>query len=137
MQTEASSGDFTVSSGSITVASGLTTVQAGLGFTSTLQPMKLDLANLGLATTKKIPKVIIDLFKTMHGKIGTTTSNVTPIVYRNAGDTTNDEFPLKTGFITHSPRGGYNRDGDIVIVQDKPVPMTILSLTFDIGAIAD
>ena len=129
--------DKTVASGSITLDTAASVVQIGLGYDSTLQPMRLDLANLGLATTKKIPKVIVDFYKTMYGKIGTTTSNVTPIVYRNASDITNDEFPLYTGHRPHVPRGGYNRNGDIVIVQDKPAPMTILSLTFDIGAYND
>lgn len=124
-------------SGEITLDTAASVVQWGLAYTPVLIPMRLDLANLGLATTKKIPRVIVDLYKTMYGNIGTTEANVTPIVYRDAGDTTNAEFPLKTGHITHSPRGGYNRDGDIVITQDKPAPMTVLSLTFDIGAAND
>lgn len=111
--------------------------QVGLAYDPILIPMRLDLEGLGLATTKKIPRVIIDLYKTMYGNCGTTEANVTPLVYRDASDTTNDEFPLHTGFVTHAPRGGYNRNGDIVITQDKPAPMTVLSLTFDIGAYND
>lgn len=131
----ASTGVITLKlAGETTTAS---VIQYGLPYTPILIPMKLDLFNLGLATTKKITDVIVDLYKTMYGNIGTTEANVTPIVYRNAGDTTNVEFPLKTGYIKHSPRGGYNRDGDIVITQDKPAPMTILSLTFDIGVAGD
>jgi hypothetical protein len=113
-------------------ATNASKVQYGLPFTSTLKPMRLNLADLGLAVTKKIPKVIIDLYKTMHGKCGTTTSNTTPLVYRNAGDT-GTEFPMHTGYVKHAPRGGYTREGDIVVMQDKPAPMTVLSLTFDVG----
>ncbi len=129
--------DATVSGGVITLKLATVTTQAskaqiGLPYTSTLKPMRLSLSGLGLAPTQKIPSLRIDLFKTMHGKIGTTTDNATPIVYRNAG-ATGTEFPMFSDHTRHAPRGGFSHDGDIVVVQDKPVPMTVLSLTLRLG----
>jgi hypothetical protein len=137
-QTEGTAGDFTVTSGDITVPSGLSKVQAGLAYTSTLKPMKLDLGGLGLATTKKITKAIISLYKTMGGEAGTSTAtnDIDSLVYLDEGDT-GTEFPLTTNDIEMTIPSGYERAGDIIIRQTDPLPMTVLALTLDLGAAND
>ena len=129
-QTEGTASDFTVNaSGEITVPSGLTKVQAGLGYTSTLKPMKLNIADLGLATTKKISKAIVNFYKTIGGTVGTTTSNQQSIpTGTSALFTGHKEIPMP---------GGYSKTGDIIVQQTGPLPMTVLSLTLDVGASND
>ena len=129
-------GLFTVSNGSITVLTSVFSYTVGLPFESTLQPMKLDLSNLGLATTKKVSKVILSLNKTVGGKIGVNAQNLDSIVYRDAG-ADSEEFPYFTGDVEQTMPGGYSRSGDVMIKQDEPYPMTILAFTFDVGAAND
>lgn len=126
-------GLYTVSGGSVTVLSSVLSYSVGLAYESTLQPMKLDIAGLGLATTKKIAKVIVSLNKTVRGKIGTDAQNLDNIKYRDAGRT-GDEFPYATGDFEQTLPGGYGRSGDVMVKQTDPYPMTVLSFTFDIGA---
>ena len=130
-------GVFTVSSGAITVPSAVyTEYNIGMRYDSTVQPMKLDLQGTGLSVTKKLNRVVISLHDTIGGKIGPSTSNLDSIVYRRAGES-GDEFPYFTGDLEISLPGGYSRQGDIVVRQDQPLPMTVLSLTLDVGAAND
>jgi hypothetical protein len=130
--TEATAGDFTVNgSGQITLPASGTTVQIGLGYTSTLKPMKLDIANLGLGTTKKISRAILNLYNTIGGEVGTTTSNVQSI------STLTGTAALFAGEVEVPMPGGYSRTGDIIVRQTGPLPMTVLSLTLDVGASND
>ena len=130
-------GYFTVSSAAITVPSAIyTEYKVGMSYDSTVQPMKLDLEGTGLSVTKKLNRAVISLHNTIGGKIGPSTSNLSSIVYRKAGES-GEEFPYFTGDLEISLPGGYSRQGDIVIRQDQPLPMTVLSLTLDVGAAND
>lgn len=129
-------GLFTVSSGAITVPSSVYTEHnVGLGYNSTVQPMKLDLRGTGLSVTKKINRAIVSLHETIGGKIGPDINNLNSIVYRQGS--TGEEFPYFTGDLEISLAGGYSRQGNIVVRQDRPLPMTVLALTVDVGASAD
>lgn len=130
-------GLFTVSNGTITVPFAVyTEYNIGMGYNSTIQPMKVDLQGTGLSVTKKINRVVISLHNTIGGQIGPDTSNLDNIVYRKAG-ASGEEFPYFTGDLEISLAGGYSRAGNIVIRQSKPYPMTILSLTLDVGISQD
>ncbi|KKN70121.1 hypothetical protein LCGC14_0434460 [marine sediment metagenome] len=125
-------GLHTVSGGSVTVLSEVFSYSVGLAYESTLQPMKLDISGLGLATTKKVAKVIASLNKTVGGQIGTDAQHLDNIKYRDAGGT-GDEFPYFTGDVEQTLPGGYGRSGDVMVKQTDPQPMTVLSFTFDLG----
>lgn len=118
-----------VASNQITAATTAAKYQVGLGYTATLKPMKLDIASLGLATTKKIGRAIINLYNTVGGAVGTTTSNEKSLATGTAA--------LFAGELEVPMPGGYSRTGDIIVRQTDPLPMTVLSLTLDVGASAD
>ncbi len=130
-------GFFTVLSGAITVPSAVyTEYNVGMSYDSTVQPMKLDLEGTGLSVTKKLNRAVISLHNTIGGKIGPSISNLASIVYRRAGEA-GEEFPYFIGDLEISLPGGYSRQGNIVIRQDEPLPMTVLALTLDVGAAND
>ncbi len=130
-------GLFIVSSGAITVLSAVyNEYDVGIGYDSTVQPMKLDLQGTGLSVTKKINRAVISLHETVGGKIGPDISNLDNIVYRKAG-ASGEEFPYFTGDLEISLAGGYSRQGDIVVRQTQPLPMTVLAITVDVGAAND
>ncbi len=128
--TEATAGDFTVTTGGeITLPAAGTTVQIGLGYTATVKPMKLDLNGMGLTITKKINRGVFSVFETIGGEVGGSTSTLQDIpTGTDALFTGSKEIPLKDG---------YSRAGDIMARQTKPLPMTILSFSLDVGANAD
>lgn len=123
--------DKTVSGGAITLATAASIVVVGLPYheTTILKPMKLDMRSLGLATTKKISKAIVNLYKTYGGEYGPDTSNMTDFSYSDTN--------LYTGYKEVPFAAGYEREGDIIIRATGPAPMTVLSLTLDVGVYGD
>ena len=71
---------------------------------------------------------MVNYYETIGGTIGPDASRQEDIP---TGTT------LATGFKEISIPGGYKRDTDITAKQTNPVPMTILSLNYDLGASAD
>lgn len=56
------------------------------------------------------------------------------IPYLNSGDVLGDPPPLFTGEKRLSFPGGFETGGDVVIMQDKPLPMTITSILYKIDS---
>lgn len=117
-----------VSGGSITAATAASKYQVGLGYTATVTPMKINLGNLGLATTKRINRAITNVYKTIGGEV-------------SPNGTKWESIPTGTSLFTGTKElsipGGYSRAGNITIRQTQPLPITVLSLTLDMGASND
>ncbi len=118
----------TVSSGSITLSEDVFVYAVGKGYESTLVPMDLDIEGTGLATTKRINRAIVNLHETIGGKMGRDTDHLEDIPTGSS---------LFSGFKEIDISGGYSRDTDITIKQTDPLPMTVLSITYDLGASRD
>jgi hypothetical protein len=118
------------------VATTASTVQYGLSYTSTLKPMKLNIEGQGRAATYKILEGVLSLYKTKRGEWGSSTSNLNPIVYRKAGETS-AEFPMTTDDIKMDFEGEHDRSGDVIVRQTDPVPMTVLALSLDVSVEGD
>jgi hypothetical protein len=99
-----------------------------LPYTSTLIPMDIDLEGTGLSTTKRVNRVIVNINTTVGGEIGPDIDHL---------ETISEGTSAFTGFKEVSNPGGYNRDTDIIIRQTQPLPITVLSLTYDIGGSRD
>jgi hypothetical protein len=117
-----------VSSGSITLSSDVFIYAAGKGYNATLIPMDMDIEGTGLTTTKRPNRVIVNLFETLGGKIGQDVNTLVNIP---------DVDTLTTDFREVSLPGGYTRDTDVVVRQSDPLPITVLSLSYDLGASRD
>jgi hypothetical protein len=115
--------DETVAAGAVAGDTG-TTNHVGLGYTSKLQPMKID----STIFQKSISKVHARLYKTMGGKYGEDDTALFPIITRDRDDAFGDSGALFTGTKELEFDGSYQRDGDIWIQQDQPLPMTLLAL---------
>jgi len=97
---------------------------AGLSYTSTVKPSKLDIEGMGIMLVKKITKAIVGFNSTLQGKVGTATGTMQTVGF----DTT-----LYTGIKEVPMNDGYDRDGDIIIQQTEPLPMTTLGVIMDTG----
>ncbi len=112
-----------VSSGVVSGISG--TYHIGLQFNSTLKPTKLDIEGLGLSLTKKITRAVLSFYNTLRGKYGVSTSTLF--------DVAPDDTDLFTGIKEVNMPSGYEREGDIVISQQEPLPLTARAMFLDIG----
>ncbi len=116
------SADQVVTNGAVTTTG--TVNHIGLKFISTIKPTKIDLFRLGLILTKKITKAIINFYQTVMGKVGVD-SNMETISFGSTLFSGLKEVPLADG---------YDRDGDIIIQQDEPLPMITRGLELELGA---
>jgi hypothetical protein len=96
----------------------------GMNYVSTLKPSKLDIQGMGLILTKKITKAIVSFYNTLKGKYGLNTDTMYEMPFTTTAFTGIKELPF---------RGEYEREGDIVIQQDEPLPMTCRGIIFNAG----
>jgi len=104
-------------------------VHAGLPFVSRVQPMRIESGSQrGTAQTKKkrITKVAARFYNTLGGKIGPDETHLEPVYFRTAAVPMGHAPDAFTGDkIVNFPKG-WNRDGVLTIVQDQPLPMSVL-----------
>ena len=77
---------------------------------------------------KRIGEVTVRLFRTVGLKIGTSSTELDTIPFRSSSDSMDTALTLFTGDKTAEFNGGYDDDATITIVQDLPLPMTILAI---------
>ncbi len=131
-----------VTGGSITLASPATAasvIHVGLPYTSTLKTMRLEIMSQeGTAQSKlkRIHQVAVRLYKTLGCKIGPNADNLETIYFRIPGHPMGSPSPLFSGDKVVDFRGDYEMEGQILIIQDQPLPLTIVAImprltTFD------
>jgi hypothetical protein len=107
------------------------TIQAGLPYRSVLQPMRLDAGSgRGTAQTKKkrITKVAARFHNTLGGLIGPDAARLEPVYFRSpATPMGQSPGPFCGDKIVNFPKG-WDRDGLLTIVQEQPLPMTVLMI---------
>ena len=101
------------------------TTHAGFNYVSTLKPSKLNLEQMGLILTKNITKAIVSFHNSLEGKVGTASGNMETISFGTDLFTGIKEVPIN---------GGYEREGDIIVQQDKPLPCTCRGIILNLGA---
>ena len=123
-----------VSSGQITLTNYFNKIYVGLWQDRIIRPMRIEI-NLQSGSTqtkiKRINQVRFRLFNTLGGKVGYDLDNLSPILYdRDYLGVTPDTV---TGDKSIAFAGRYSTEGWIYIVQDEPLPMTVLSIMPDMG----
>ena len=115
--------DQTITSGAVSGIAG--TYHIGLAYTSTVKPSKLDLEGMGLIVIKLLTKAIVSFYNTLRGKIGTSPAKMETISFDTTLFSGEKEIPLDSR---------YEREGDIIILQDEPLPMVCRGVVLDLGA---
>lgn len=123
--------DVTVSAtGTVDLSLYYNKVHIGLGYTSKLMPQKLEAgATKGTSQgqIKRITHAVVRLYETIGGKIGPDEDNLEEMSRYIPGDTTDPE--LYSGDTKPIPfRGRHDQKGDLMIIQDQPLPMTVLAV---------
>jgi hypothetical protein len=126
-------GTEAVSSGAITLDDSPTDSHTGLGYTSTVKPSKLDIDGMGILLTKKITRGFLNFYETLGGKYGVDTSNMETITFRTGADELGSPPDIFTGTKQVTFDGGYEKEGNVIVQQEQPLPMTVRGLILDLG----
>ena len=121
----------TVSSGSITLDRSATKAHIGLGYTSTLQTMRVEAPgneSTSQAKTKRINEVTLRLHETVGAEVGSSLSNMERIPFRSSAAAMDTAVPLFTGDKQIEFRDDFNTDGWIYVRQNQPLPLTLISI---------
>ena len=117
-------GTDTVSSGEIDLDDDTTVNHVGLRYASKLQPMKLD----GEGFIKRIRHIILNVFESLGGDYGREADDLKTNVLRTSGDVMDTDAALHTGLVELPFPGTNDRQGDIWLTQDEPLPMSVLGI---------
>jgi len=116
----------TVASGAITLDYYGNRIHIGLPYTSTLEPMKIHAGSqLGTSRGKKqkINRLTALFYETVGGKTGPDSDNLKIIPFG-----TGVQPELFTGDIDVEFNSGWDNSATITIVQDQPLPITVLGI---------
>jgi len=116
--------DKTVSGLSITLDRYANKIHVGLGYKSKLKPMRLTPPGVKKAAFK----AIIRVYDSLGCKIGRSEDTLKVITFRAGTDPMDSAPPLFTGDKTKILTHSWDTDGDILIVQDQPLPLNIAAL---------
>ena len=121
----------TVSGGSITLDRSATKAHIGLGYTSTLQTMRVEAPgneSTSQAKTKRINEVTLRLHETVGAEVGSSLSDMERIPFRSSAAAMDTAVPLFTGDKQIEFRDDFNTDGWIYVRQNQPLPLTLISI---------
>jgi len=123
--------DCVVSSGTITLQRSASVVHVGLKYRSTLRTMRLEAgAEDGTAQgkVKRVTKAVIRFFNTLGAKAGPSISKLDTLTFRTGSDPMDAPPPIFTGDKNVPWPSGYETDAHLAIVQDDPLPMTVVGI---------
>ena len=124
--------DKTVSSGSITsISPAVSKAQIGLGSTATVKTLRPEAGSddgVAQGKTKRVFDVTARFKQTLGAKVGPNTTDLDEINFRGGSDPMDSSPPLFSGDKALSFRGGWETEGQVVIVQDQPLPIHITAL---------
>jgi hypothetical protein len=123
--------DKTVSAGSITLDKAASVVHVGFNKSAIIKTLRLESGSANGTSQgkiKRINKVNVRLFDTLGAKVGPTEDKTDIIPFRSTSDPMDSSPPRFTGDKELPFPDGYNKEGEIVIRQDQPLPMTVLSI---------
>ena len=127
------SPDRVVSGGEITLQSAASVVLCGLPYTSTLEPMNLEMVLRSGSTKgdkKRIFRADVSIYKSLGGEVrgaGTTKWDIVPS--RAMSDPMDSSPPVFSGEKEVSISGNYTREASMSVRQTQPLPLTILAIT--------
>lgn len=117
-----------VASGVVRLDTSASVVNIGLPYTSDLETLRYERYGKQGTAQGEIVRIIetsLRVYETYGGYIGDDSDGIEALVYATAN-------ALYTGDVRSHFSGGYDRNGQVLIRQSDPLPMTILALIFDV-----
>ena len=123
-----------VAAGAITLDHASSTVQVGLPFETIVKPMRIDTdPSLGNSQglVKQVKNLVVRVLDTLGLKYGDGKAAFETLEFREidaGGDAMDSSPPLFTGDKEIQFPGEFETEGDIVIKQDQPLPLTLIAI---------
>lgn len=115
--------------GDIALQQAASVVHAGLPYRSLLKPMAVEggsAKGTAQTKTKRIVEVSVRFHNTLGGKIGPDENTLEPVYYLTSAAPLGQALDLWSGDKRVKFPKGWGRDGNLCILQDQPLPMTVL-----------
>jgi len=121
--------DKTVASGSISLSRPANSVQVGLSYTSDMKTMRAEHPQRSMqGKIKRIYKAIIRVFNTVGFQAGKDADTLEEMLFRDGDDYMGTPPDLYTGDKEFLFPEGYDTQGQVLIRQDAPLPLTVLAI---------
>ena len=120
-----------VASGEITLDWVAREAVAGLPYYSYLKPQRIGPTSEAMTQQgmkKKVFKTIIRFFRTIGGEIGYNEESLEPILFREGDQPMNQPPTLYSGDKDAWLESEFDTNGDILIAQKQPLPMTVTAI---------
>lgn len=130
----ADAGTFTVTGGHITLDSAASKVHVGLPITADMQTLPLALEGApagGQGTTKNISRVHLRVSQSSLVQAGPTFTRLREYPARAVTDPYGSPPAMRDGVLSMSIDPVWGQEGSVCIRQDRPVPLTIASMTLE------
>ena len=127
----------TVAGGMVAIDAPATRIHAGLAYDAAILTLPVEAgADEGTAQgrRKRIHRLVARLWRSLGLKAGTDPARLDTLPFRSTGDAMDGPPPLLTGDMRIALRGGWNRQGRVLLAHDQPLPLTVLSLAMQLGA---
>ncbi|HAS90105.1 MAG TPA: hypothetical protein DCS48_12495 [Desulfovibrio sp.] len=124
--------DVVVKDGAITLSAPAKVVHAGLPYVSNMKTLRIEGGAMSGGTAqgrkKRISHVIVRLFQSLGLQVGYDGDHLERAPFRTSADKVGGAPALYTGDYEVKFNRGYDRDGQIYIRQDQPLPLSVLAL---------
>lgn len=121
----------TVADGRVTLSPRARVAHIGLPFSATLQPSRVEAGSQrGTAQTKRkfIASMAVRFRSTVGGKIGPDADHLDIVPFRSGADAMGRAVPVFNGDKIVLFPSGWDREGILTVVQDQPLPMTVIMI---------
>jgi hypothetical protein len=129
-------GEFTVSGGEISLGTqSLTNAITGYKFNSDIEilPIVMNIEGFAQADYNRVSRLHMLFYKSMNGQFGTTSTDLEDIPgFLASGEALTDPPDLKSEILEGSVPGAFRKGGALFIRQNKPFPMTLLSIIMEV-----
>lgn len=119
-------------SGQITLQRAASVVQAGLACHARLKTMRIEagaVQGTAQGKIKRITKTRVRVLDTLGGRVGPDENRLEWMMDRSSSDPMDSPPAVLTGDTREIPwPGGYELEGRVCIVQDQPLPMTVVAI---------
>ena len=122
--------DRTVSGGEIALAYEATTAYVGLKYTGVVRTMRLA-GERSQGLIKRIGEVLLRFYRSLLAKVGPDENTLDEIEFRTASMAQDSPPDIFTGDKKKYFPSNSETDGFVTVVQDRPMPMTLLALVAD------
>lgn len=121
-------GSYTVTGGQITTSAAITVAHIGLGYTNTIEMLDPEIQT-GMGSASGNFMRTSEVTARFHETTGAMV-NGKPLVFRTFGSTATVETPQLFSGVQRIENLGWDRgSSDLTIMQDKPMPFHLLSIT--------